>query len=121
MSDQKSKGVAALMASIPIVGWAGADKYYVGATQLGVIQTILTFFIIGLIVTIPWSWISTIILVLAVFLGGIPYLYPTVNWAPVSNTDKVLALIALFILLSGSLASSSGAKENFKKLNKSKK
>jgi len=125
MSEQKSKGVAALLASMPVVGWAGADKYYVGDTKLGLIQTILTFFIIGMFLTIPWSWISTFLLVLAIFMGGVPYLYPEVNWAPVSNTDKALGFVAMFILLLALGANFSVSTENFikrkKKLKKSKK
>jgi len=119
MTDQKSKGVASLLASMPIIGWAGADKYYVGATQLGVFQTVLTLLIIGMVITIPWAWISSVVLVLAVFLGGIPYLYPTVNWAPVSTTDKVLAFVAIFILFSGSFVSSKKGKEGYKKTKES--
>lgn len=100
MSSQPSKGVAALLAAIPFTGIFGADKYYVGATSLGIIQTILTITIIGALFSIPWSVISALSLVLAILFSGLPFLYPKVNWAPTTQTDKNIAwiIVGLFIL-----------------------
>lgn len=100
MSSQPSKGVAALLAAIPITGVFGGDKYYVGATSLGVIQTILTITIIGLLISAPWAWISILALVVAILFGGLPFLYPSVNWAPTTQTDKTIAwiIVGLFVL-----------------------
>jgi hypothetical protein len=97
MSLQPSLGVAAILANLPISGWIGLDKYYIGATSIGIIQTILSLTIIGLIVTVPFSGICTLSLCLAILSGGLPFLYPKVEWAPVKTFDKI---VVLFLILS---------------------
>lgn len=123
--SEKSKGVASLLASIPFIGILGADKYYVGAISYGVVQTILTATIIGIVITAPWTLLSIIMLLLSIFMGGIPYFYPDVNWAPVSSTDKVLGIIVILLLLIGILSSKiikkNKEKFNFGKKDKNKK
>lgn len=94
---QPSLGVAAILASVPISGWIGLDKYYIGATSIGIIQTILSLTIFGLAATIPYSVICTISLCLAILSGGLPFLYPNVEWAPIKTFDK---FVALFLILS---------------------
>ena len=102
----KQLGVAAALAAFPITGIFGVDKYYVswgeenGAWKWGLIQTILSVLIIGLIISVPWMYISIIVLIIAIFWGGLPSLYPSVEWAPVSSTDKMVAwiIIVLYII-----------------------
>jgi len=101
----KQLGVAAALAAFPITGVFGADKYYVsteenGAWKLGLAQTILSFLIIGLIISVPWMYLSTIVLIIAILWGGIPSLYPSVDWAPISSTDKIVAwvIVGLYII-----------------------
>ncbi len=103
----KNLGVAAALAAFPPTGIFGVDKYYVSwgednkAWQLGLIQTILSVFIIGLIVSVPWMYLSTIVLIIAILWGGLPSFYPSVEWAPVSSTDKIVAwvIIAIYIIV----------------------
>ena len=102
----KHLGLAAALAAFPITGIFGVDKYYVswgennGAWKLGLAQTILSFLIIGLIVSVPWMYLSTIVLIVAILWGVAPSLYPTVKWHPASSTDKIVAwiIIALYII-----------------------
>lgn len=101
MSKQKPKlGVASLLASIPIVGLFGVDKFYAGATGIGILQLVLTLTIFGTIITGPWSWISGGVLAVAVFVGSNkPILYPDVEW-DTSNPkeDKTYAMVSAVIL-----------------------
>ena len=97
----KHLGIAAVLAAFPITGIFGVDKYYVGAWKWGLAQTILSFLIIGLIVSVPWMYLSTIVLIVAILWGVAPSLYPSeVDWAPVSSTDKIVAwiIIGLYII-----------------------
>jgi hypothetical protein len=104
----KHLGVAAALAAFPVTGIFGVDKYYVGAWKLGLIQTILSILVFGLIISVPWMYLSTIVLIIAILWGGLPSLYPSVEWAPISSTDKLVAwiIIALYIiaLISGMIA-----------------
>ena len=94
------------MAAFPITGIFGVDKYYVSwgeendAWKWGLAQTILSILVIGLFISVPWMYLSTIVLIIAIFWVGLPYLYPSVEWAPVSSTDKIVAwtIIVLYIL-----------------------
>jgi hypothetical protein len=95
MSLLPSLGVAAILATLPISGWIGLDKYYIGATSIGIIQTVLSLTIIGLIATIPYSAICVISLCLAILSGGLPFLYPNVEWAPVKTFDKFVVLLII--------------------------
>ena len=91
MSEPKSYGTALLLSAT--LGAFGADKFYVGANQLGFIQLALSLSLIGLFISIPWSNISTITLALAILFGSATFLYPDVNWAPVTDTDMAVGII----------------------------
>lgn len=99
MTDMKSKGTAAILAAL--LGPFGADKFYVGATSTGVIQLILTLTVIGSFVSIPWAFLSTLTLVLAVILGSSTFLYPTVNWSPTTQNDKIIGWIIIGVYIIG--------------------
>ena len=99
MSQGPSLGVAALLASFPLTGIIGVDKYYAGATMVGVIQTILSLTVIGILITGPWSAISAFALAVAVFTGGMPFLYPNVKWAPVKDFDKIAGGVAIGLIV----------------------
>ena len=101
----KQLGVAAALAAFPITGVFGADKYYVstkknGAWKLGLAQTILSILVFGLIVSVPWMYLSTFVLVVAILWKGAPSLYPKVDWAEHSPTDTIVAwiIVGLYII-----------------------
>ena len=61
----KSLGVAAALAAFPPTGLVGGDKYYVAwgegknknfwqQWKWGLLQTILTISLIGLLISVPW-------------------------------------------------------------------
>jgi len=115
MSNPPRLGIAALLAAFPLTGPLGIDKYYVGATKIGIIQTVLTLTIIGLFATVPWAAVSTLALVVAIFAGGMPFLYPGVVWAPVQTFDKAAAGIIIgLVVLSAIVAAVSPKKEKKK-------
>ena len=101
----KQLGIAAALAAFPPTGIFGVDKYYVSTREnkiwrFGLAQTLLTVSLIGLMISVPWMYISTFVLIIAILWGGIPSLYPSVEWAPVSSTDRLVAwiIIGLYIL-----------------------
>jgi TM2 domain-containing membrane protein YozV len=98
-----SPGVAALLASLPLIGWAGADKFYIGRWDIGLIQLILTITVIGSLVSIPWSILSAFVLLLGIVsVGGSPiccYPTPSTGWAPVTSFDKVVGWIGAIIIV----------------------
>ena len=59
----------------------------------------LAITLIGLLITIPWTWLSAIALVISIFIGGIPFLYPKVDWAPINKTDKTIAWIIIGVFI----------------------
>ena len=101
MANQPSKGTAALWAFF--LGIFGADKFYVGATGLGILQLVLTLTLIGLIVSVPWYYLTLLVLVISILGGASPYLYPKVNWAPTTQNDKVIAYVIIGLLVVGSI------------------
>ena len=116
-----SKGIALLLSSFG--GLVGADKFYVGAIGYGVLQLVLTLTVVGMAISIPWMTISNFVLVISILFGVGPMLYPTVEWAPVSSTDKIVAWIVVGIFVLGTIIKTvkSSLQENFKKNKKSKK
>jgi TM2 domain-containing membrane protein YozV len=116
MSSRPSKGVAALLSFF--LGPLGVDKFYVGATTLGIIQLILTITIFGMFISGPWAMLSTLALVIAILAGGVPFLYPKVNWAPVTKSDKTIAWIVVGLAVLGFIGSFAmgliGGKSGFK-------
>lgn len=95
ISPQPNKGTAFLLSFF--FGAFGIDKFYVGATSLGVLQLLLTLSLLGLLISIPWAFISTIVIGVSILTLSSPILYPDVNWAPDSPRDKVILLV-IFIL-----------------------
>ena len=95
MSELPRYGVATILASIPISGYFGLDKFYVGAKSMGILQTVLSLSFFGLLFTIPYSHFSAIMLCITIFSGGLPFLYPKVSWAPVTTFDKVMGIICI--------------------------
>ena len=99
MSQNPELGIALLLNFF--LGLFGADKFYVGRTDLGILQLILTITFIGLIISAPWAMICGLSLFIAIFLGGAAFMYPGVQWAPVSNRDKTIAICLLVFMLVG--------------------
>jgi TM2 domain-containing membrane protein YozV len=95
-SDKPSQGVALLLNFF--LGLFGVDKFYVGRYDIGILQLILTFSIIGLLVNIPLVALCTISLVIAILFEGLPFLYPGVDWAPITKTDKAIAWIVVILM-----------------------
>lgn len=101
MSSQPRLGVSAALAYFFLTGPWGADKHYVGsfgksysnAKTAAWVQTAIAITFIGLYITIPWSWMSTLALVISILFGSVPFLYPQVKWAPIDNVDKTIALV----------------------------
>ncbi len=105
MSEGKSKGVAAILAALPIVGWGGGSMYYVGATGRGIAMTVLSITLIGLCVTMPWAWLSAFALVLTILFGVAPFMYPDdVKWLPTTHADRVVAWIIVAVYVIGIIA-----------------
>lgn len=102
--SQPSQGIAFALSAF--LGALGVDKFYVGAIGLGVIQLVLTLSIIGMLFSVPWAIVSTIVLGIAILTGGMPSLYPNVNWAPLTQTDKNIMYIVCAILLIGFISNS---------------
>lgn len=96
--SQKNPGIALILSSL--FGPFGADKFYIGATTLGLFQLITTLTVIFSPISIFWSTLSTVTLLLYILFGSGTFLYPEVNWAPTTNTDRAFAwiLVGLTIL-----------------------
>ena len=97
MTEKPQVGIALLLNFF--LGLFGADKFYVGRTDLGILQIILTITFIGLIINIPWIFLCTISLFIVIFLGGSAFMYPGVEWAEITNRDKTIAVCLLIFLL----------------------
>lgn len=94
------KGVAAALAAFPLTGIFGIDKLYSGTSRSWWIQLVLSLTILGLIVSWPWAFASWIVLVFAILYGSNAVhstLYPGVEWAPITSTDKLIAYIIIVI------------------------
>lgn len=96
MSQNPQLGIALLLNFF--LGLLGADKFYVGRTDLGILQIILTITFIGLIINIPWTMLCGLSLFIAIFLGGAVFMYPGVQWAPISNRDKIIAVCLIVFM-----------------------
>ena len=97
MSDKPQAGIALLLNFF--LGLFGADKFYVGRYDLGILQVILTMTFIGMAISIPWVFLCMISLFIFIFLGGSAFMYPGVQWAEISNRDKTIAIVLLVILI----------------------
>jgi len=93
-----SKGAALALAGL--FGPFGVDKFYVGLPELGLIQILLTITIIGMVITLPWSAITIIGLVLAILFGSGTLLYPGVEWEETTTNDQIIAwiVVGLYVL-----------------------
>lgn len=95
--DKPSQGIALLLNFF--LGLFGIDKFYVGRYDIGILQLILTFSVIGLLINIPLVALCTISLVIAILFEGLPFLYPGVDWAPITKTDKAIAWIVVVLMI----------------------
>lgn len=103
MSSEPSQGIALLLAYF--LGIFGADKFYLGLTGQGIAMLILTLTLVGLIVTVPWTYLSSLFLVISILWNSKPMLYSSsIKWAPVTRTDKIIAWIILGLTFIGILA-----------------
>jgi TM2 domain-containing membrane protein YozV len=109
-TDPKSKGTALILAGL--FGPLGIDKFYVGATTIGLIQLVLTLTIIGLVISIPWAFISVLTLLLLILFGTSTFLYPNVNWLPTSKNDQIIGWVIIGVYTIGLIMSSV---KNYKK------
>jgi TM2 domain-containing membrane protein YozV len=101
----KSKGAALLLSGF--AGIIGADKFYIGEPVLGLIQMFLSISIFGLLVSIPWTIVSTVTLLVSIMVGGATtFLYPNVDWEPVGDADIAIALFILFSYLTAAVTPS---------------
>ena len=105
---QYSKGAALALAAM--FGPLGVDKFYVGLPLLGLIQLILTISIAGMVVSLPWSIICIIGLVLSILFGTATVLYPGVEWEETTQNDQIIAWIVVGTYVLGLVSASiSGA------------
>jgi TM2 domain-containing membrane protein YozV len=116
MSQRPQAGIALLLNFF--LGMFGADKFYIGRTDLGILQIILTLSFIGLIINIPWVLLCSLSLFILIFFGGSAFMYSGVQWAEITTTDKVIAGVLLFVLLVSYM--SKKIKENYNDTKKSK-
>jgi len=112
MSQNPELGIALLLNFF--LGLFGADKFYVGRTDLGILQLILTITFIGIIISGPWAMICGLSLFIAIFLGGTAFMYPGVKWAPISNRDKTIAICLLVFILVAYLLRSAVTVQGYK-------
>jgi TM2 domain-containing membrane protein YozV len=93
-----SKGIALILATL--FGPLGIDKFYVGATGLGVAQLIASILIIGLIWSGPYAFISMLTLVISILFGMNTFLYPDVKWSTANLTfDKGVAIVVISLII----------------------
>jgi TM2 domain-containing membrane protein YozV len=111
MSNKPQAGIALLLNFF--LGIFGADKFYVGNYDLGILQLILSITFIGLAITIPWTFLCMLSLFIFVFLGGSAFMYPNVQWADISNTDKTIAIILILIMILSPLFRKSTIIQNY--------
>ena len=102
-----SQGIALILASFPFLGLFGADKFYLGLTAQGFIMTLLTMTFVGCLVTVPWSFLCSLFLVISILWGKTPMFYPSdIKWDPLTNVDKIIAWIVLGLWLIGFISGS---------------
>jgi len=97
--SEKSKGTALILSSLPVIGWFGFDKLYVGAIGLFIAQFVCSLLVVGLVFSLPYSILSCIILLSAILLGFPTFLYPDVMWRVTTNTDRIIGWIVILIYL----------------------
>ena len=97
--SEKSKSIALILTSLPIVGFLGLDKLYVGNYKLFMIQFLLTISIIGGIFTIPFTIACNLILLFAIIFGSPILFYPKVIWKKTNHDDRIIAWTILIIYI----------------------
>ena len=127
MSSKSSKGVDAALAALP-TGFFGVDKMYAGgvgskAFNVGVVQAVIA--VIALLslsisplagyVSSYWMVLSVFVLVVAILLGGAPWLYPEVKWAKTNRSDKVVGYVILGLFCLSLICSCVNNVEGYKK------
>jgi TM2 domain-containing membrane protein YozV len=110
MSQRPQAGIALLLNVF--LGMFGADKFYIGRTDLGILQIILTLTLIGWLINIPWIMLCSLSLLILIFGGGSAFMYSGVQWAEITSTDKVIAGVVLFVLVVSYM--SKKIRENYK-------
>ena len=98
--SEPSQGIALILAYA--LGIFGADKFYIGLTTQGIIMLVLSITVIGLFVTVPWTYVSCLLLIISILWNSTPMLYPKdIKWAPITQTDKIIAWAIVGITLLG--------------------
>jgi len=97
LNNKPSQGIALLLNFF--FGTLGVDKFYVGRYDLGILQLILSLTLIGLFISAPWALLCTVSLLIAILYGGLPFMYPGVEWAPLTQTDKKIAWVLFIIII----------------------
>lgn len=97
-----SQGIALFLAAIPPLGLFGADKFYLGLTTQGIIMVLLTLTLVGCLITVPWTYLCILFLIISILWGKTPLIYPnTINWAPLQSMDKIVAWVVIGLWLLG--------------------
>jgi hypothetical protein len=117
MSKRPQAGIALLLNFF--LGAFGADKFYIGRNDLGIIQIVLTLTVIGLVINVPWVLLCGLSLFILIFGAGPAFMYQGVEWAEITTTDKVIAGILLFVLVVAYI--SKKVTENYKDTTKKSK
>jgi len=95
-----SIGLALLLAYF--FGIFGADKFYLGMNFLGLTMLILTLTIVGLIITVPWSFVNIISLLVAIFIGSVNVFgYRSIKWNRLNNFDYFAAIFVGALTIAG--------------------
>jgi hypothetical protein len=97
--SEKSKGTALILSSIPVIGWFGFDKLYVGSMGLFIAQFVCSLLVVGLLFSFPYTIISCLSLFGMILLGTNGFLYPEISWTATTITDKVIAWTIIIFYL----------------------
>ncbi len=122
MSQNPELGITLLLNFF--LGLFGVDKFYIGRTDLGILQIFLTMTLIGMVVSIPWAMLCGISLFIAIFLGGSAFMYPNVQWAPITNRDKIIAICLIVFIFVGyitRISTNTKTVQYYKDMSKTKK
>jgi hypothetical protein len=103
MTQEKSRGIAFFLSSIPVLGWFGWDKLYMGAYTIFFIQLFATLLVMGCIFSFPIAVFTSIMILLSTYFDAplLPsFLFPQkVTWSAVTKGDRVLIGVMVLIYL----------------------